>query len=775
MRTGILKELSLLNDALSSEYYDYFLNSAFESVPQGRLIQVVNIYQAFCFLTKPKQYNALDILNSDMEFNRHFELLVGFIYREAQVSISTKYVYLWQMRAIFKTIAVDKQFQFYDIKIHREKVSKDAQSCILKLNKLNFNTCKLNYLKGWQVHSKDGKKYELHLDSIYVAYGLEFTQQIHKAIICYAYTQKKTSLQQYIIALVRLFKIMTQVCPNHSEIQNRLSFFHVQSFFQDIMNVAFTLHLAKGNTPQHFFSFWKIIVTAYTQCFIDTGVFDAPSRPFIVPVWKNPQKNSSIFSVGGKATEKEKECWFTDIPLRIKDEETIAIIQTNIDKYLAYLRHICLVKFNEFKEREVRNSVYIQSGNIKPLSATKNVNQYKGFVGDSNLANTVATFYAHGIDANVRRYGGFLGYHGRNNILLKELNLPSTSTLAVLSTLLILEHPQITPSWLAYWELFDRNGKQTGFKKSNNQYVAVSYKERKGAAIAQQDIVLNQFSSSVVKFLIQHTSFAREHLKSNNNPDWRRMLLTSKVTVAHPVNQMHSLDRSPQYLDWLSSPSLFEANFSMEPGEAKKLANLTSLRSVRKHRGLQIYLETRSMTAVSEALGHKQKDLGVLSSYLPEPLMDFFNERWIRQFQNAILLEALKGSPHRLDVVSMTAEDIEEFLANHGLGQLPPNFSYSLHGGVSDIDYKEFAFEEMTFMISTSLLQLLIAIKTIVENNKNEHNFLDIVNNWYQSAVFILHSLSTEQYRTDVELVSMLEKANQNVLDINLVQGALTC
>ncbi|MDN4732922.1 hypothetical protein QYZ42_06535 [Vibrio parahaemolyticus] len=190
---------------------------------------------------------------------------------------------------------------------------------------------------------------------------------------------------------------------------------------------------------------------------------------------------------------------------------------------------------------------------------------------------------------------------------------------------------------------------------------------------------------------------------------------------------------------------------------------MLTIRSVRRHRGLQIYLKTRSMHAVSEALGHKKLEVLLLSSYLPKPLMDFFNARWIRQFQNAILLEAMKGSEYRFDAVDIKTEDIEAFLMNHGISDIP----YSLDHGfkVTTNSEKTPLFDEMTFTISTALLQMLIAIRSIVEVEGEDEGdlFKDVVTSWYQSAIFILTSLK-HSYRDDEKLMVMLKDAERNPL-----------
>ncbi|MBF4381939.1 hypothetical protein EAY01_23400, partial [Vibrio anguillarum] len=156
---------------------------------------------------------------------------------------------------------------------------------------------------------------------------------------------------------------------------------------------------------------------------------------------------------------------------------------------------------NELKEREDRNKAFLNTGIVKPLSGTLGYTQYNYCVGADKLDNTVATFYEHGIAAK-NQYLNFLGFSGNASQLRTELNLPTKSTLTALLTLLVMEHPRITPSWLARWELFDVNGNMVGYKQVGSQHIAVSWKSRKGSTNAQQEVVLNEFSKSVVEFLI---------------------------------------------------------------------------------------------------------------------------------------------------------------------------------------------------------------------------------------------------------------------------------
>ncbi|EHZ2726892.1 hypothetical protein L7E35_004336 [Vibrio parahaemolyticus] len=780
MNVKTLNELSLLDTALSAEYSKYITSAAKSSVAEKTRQPLLNIYAAYCYLIGQGNYTAFEILNDSNQLNAHFQSLIGFIYDCFDgITINHRYGLCRELKRLFRHIAQDKQLTLDEVQLSNAKISEDASSCLAQFLKLKIDKTRADYLNGWQVVSKEGKSVEAHLDTLYVNFGEAFTNRVHLALKNYAYTQKSTTLVQVSIILKQLFIGMSTVYNERDglTIEALLSRNHVQHFFHKIFKVLFVRSQAAQYCPKSFHVKWRNTINNYTDCFINTGVFSEPHKPFIVPAWKDPKDAAPTFSIGGDATEKESYRWFADIPLKIKDEEAVSIIQQRLERDIAHIKHVCLVKFEELLEREERNKAFLKTGLVKPLSGTLGHLQYNHFVGADKLDNTVATFYAHGIAAK-EHYLSFLGFFGNANQLCTELNLPSKSTLSALLTLLVMEHPKITPSWLARWELFDVNGNIVGYKQVGNQYIAVSYKSRKGPTNAQQEVVLNEFSKSVVEFLIQHTHMAREYLKKNGNINWRKMILTATASnVVCPSKLNQTLHSANDFYDWLQDKSLFDNSSGITLKDAQAISDIHTLRSIRRHRGLQIYLKTRSMDAVAEALGHEKKDARLLTSYLPKPLMDFFNDRWVRQFQNAILLEAMKDSVHCLDAVNMSAEDIEEFLNNHGISNISEHFDHGFNQqAATDNETSEFlAFDQLTYTISTSLLQLLMAIRFIVESRDDESSYLDIVFHWYQSAVFILDTLNSGKHSADTDLMEMLDIAINNKLDADLIKGALLC
>jgi hypothetical protein len=779
VNTTILGELSLLSTALSKEYNNFLTQTLEAHLPEAGRLQVLSIYKAYCYVAEQENFTAFDILNSSNAFKEHFHLIIGFIYSFKNISLKLKYNFCRKIENLFCHIAESKQLRLEKLKLSNGENSEDALLCLSKFQKTEIDKAKIEYLEGWNVKSKDGKKIEVHLDMIYVNFGADFTEKVHNAIKNYAWKQKTTSLRTAVKVLKNLFTGITCVYQEKrgESIESILSENRVQSFFHKVYKVLFVQSQASLFSPSNFHKTWASMVHIYTDCFINSSVFDEPLKPFIIPVWKDPKNNAPTFSIGGDATPSEKIRWFTNIPLKVKDEEAVSIIQQRLDRDLEHISHVCLVKFKDLLAQEARNGVFIKTGLVKPLNFSPSDLKYYNVVGFENLKNTVATFYTHGINAKAN-YLNFLSCYGNSKRLNIELNLPSTSTLNVLLTLLVIEHPKITPSWLQKWELFDTNGNMVGYKESGNQYIAVSHKPRKGSTNAQQEVVLNDMSKSVVEFLIKHTHTAREYLRKKGNMDWRKMILTASTSNSTClINLNTTLHAAKDFHDWLQDKSLFDKNNKISTKDAKALSDIYSLRSVRRHRGLQIYLESRSMDAVSEALGHEKKDARLLVHYLPKPLMDFFNDRWIRQFQKAILLEAMKDSTYRLEAVNMTVEDIEVFLNNHGISQFPElsEDAFSEQPHTQDEVSNDLVFNQLTYTISISLLQLLIAIRFIVETSDYEQPFLDIVLHWYQSAVFILNTLDSGKHSADADLMEMFDIANKNQLDTNLIKGALLC
>ncbi|MGX1925717.1 hypothetical protein ACUALS_10965 [Vibrio sp. NH-7] len=779
MNTTILNSLSKLQTIRSSEYFQYLIPFVEANIFEDHRNQILNIYAAYLLVTEsePKNFSSLRILNDSQSFNQHIQTFVGFIYAEADASLVTSYRRAMYANKIFSHMALSLDLSFQKIDLRTKKITDDAQHCIDLYRHLSLDNDKLNYLNGWAIKSKEGKDLQVNLDPIYCRYGDDFTKKIHIALKNFGLTTILTTLKTKMSFLCScvLNGFTLHRAQTLEELKVKLSAKNVQKYFAEIMDIQFAKVKIQGNDEKTFYSKWLEAVNTYSQCFIQTGIFDAPLKPFLTPTWKEPVNDDLSFSIGGNATAKESQRWFEDIDLHIKDEEAVKTVHLRLNQDLNHIKTVCTHIFEQTKAIHARNASYVQNGDIKPLKNPSRNSQYP--IGPKNLENTIATFYHHGIGAEHSNYAGFLGFDCLAPTLAKELALPTRTTMNAILSLLILSHPKITPSWLQEWELFDKKGRQVGFKQVGNQWIAVSLKKRRGVTLAQQELILNEETKAIVDFLIEHTTIARARLKSLGDKNWRKMIIIAthnKAIVYSNLNNSLSID-SGFYQELKNNDYLPKNSALINQDDINVISDIFSLRSLRRHRGLQIYLETKSMSAVARALGHKELNLKLLEgSYLPKPLMDFFVDRVIRQFQNAILSEAMKDSPYLLDAIDISEKNIAEFLENHGICDIPFHLGHEVKNQ-SQVKDVISAFDGMVFTISTALLQLLITIKAIMETVDTKTQLKEVVEHWYQCALFILLSLETDMYKEEEDYKQMLEDAKANPIDSSIIMRALTC
>ncbi|MFB1071983.1 hypothetical protein [Vibrio diabolicus] len=785
MNSTILSKLSLLSDVLSKPLHKQlmsFLNSLYPQFDEKRKVRTLNFYAAFLFSQDKTNFNAIEVLNNKDKFQEHIDILIGFIYKESKnLAISSIRRDVTPLHRVMCEFAKTNDIEITSQTFNDNMISDYAQDCIEKYQSLPFNEEKLVYLDGWTVTSQSSEKTSVNLDFIYVKYGRDLARKIHDALKKFGLTQKSTSLTFRLMELLRLLKTVSILDTKGTveSFESLLNARNSQSTFYKAYQVQLSECLSKNNSLATFNQVFVRTLDVYESVFINTKVYPSPLKPFIKPKILEV-KNPPSFSIGGEPSEIEKSRWFADIPLHIKDEKAVEIIDARINRNMSYLKAVLMNHFKALKKRQERNKRFIENGWIKPLTGNL-VSSPQGVIGnmackigENHIANTVTTFYHYGINGySGIEYSTFLGFGGKYNALSKELNLPTNSTLFTLTALLVMEHPKITPAWLQKLQLFNEHGKKTGYFQVGEQFILSSEKERRGHNLAQQDVILNDFSKSIVDFIVEHTELARQHLKAIGNSDWKYLLLTSSLERAKRASSQSTLYKSSHLItNLLKDKELIPFGHDLSQQDINSIACIATHRSIRRHRGLQIYLKTRSQSAVAESLGHKEVHHLLLESYLPKPLMDFFTERVVRQFQKAIILKAMEESPYLLDAMTMSFKEIEEFMENHGLNDIP-NFSMDFDKAASKAD--QCSFTSVIFTITVPLIQMLISIKTIIDTDDDESNFNDLVQHWYQSAIYLLKRFELGDFSDSDEIEEMYEEAKENPLNHDIIKGLISC
>lgn len=745
-----------------------------QSINTKSSLTIKNIYTAFNFSLGKKNYTGLDILNDAKVLNLHITQLVGFIYSQGDFSLNTKYFHSRVFLDIFTSIAQSNNLSVTVPKLHTLELSYDAKRCIETYLNLDVEQKKLNYLNGWQVVSKDGKTFNVHLGLLHDIYGEQFTQIIYEALCHHTNKHKGSTASSSLAALISLFDTLTKLCPSLESLMTQLNRRNSYDLFEQALWQMLSKCITKEGDVPTFFKVWGKAVKSFNECFIETGIFDEPIKPFLTPSFKEPKRLLPSLATGGQLPSKEEQLWLADIPLEIKDEEVINLIEQRLKVSEEHVREVLHKQFLIIKHRNERNREFIKIGRVKPMINNNLVPQNERIrVGRDYLSNTVATFFHYGIKSKSSRYNNFLYNEESYTELAVELNLPTTDTLMVLCTLLVLEHPILTPSALQKWQLFDKHGNQTGLIQSGRNWIIVVNKDRKGASKAQQEVILNDYSLSIVRTLIEHTAIVREYFKANpdlKSPNnWRYVLLTTTITKAsRPADFNSNSLVGTKFRGWVASHAS-----SLTQSESDLLAASITLRSARRIRAIRTYIKTQSSQAVSDLLGHQRVRQDLLNSYLPDSLRTFFYSRWIRQFQNSFIYLAMKESDNLFEAIDITPDKLELFLNNHRIRDIPKFFEKFKNDNEST-EVKP-VYDGATFTVTVSLLQVLICIRNVVDNkDHNSLNFKNIVKTWYQAATLILTDLELKS-RDNQDLKKIHKKALQHPLDSELIKGAMTC
>lgn len=784
MNSVAIKSLPAVQKALSPAFKKLLSDNA----PKAHECVVVNNYAAYISTFKAAGYEALDILNSPESLSKQLRGFVGFMY--SQYDCKPAYGVTHSVIRTFKALT---EYEIDTPQCSHLKVNEGIGQCIAEFKSLLVSSERLSYLDGWQLKSKEGKVFNFAIGEFHEAFGDELTADIYHHACEYGTTQKSTSLRTDVNKLTVLLNSFATHCNSALDLCAQLKNNKLSAFLEKVMWCLFSSHLAKENKSATFFVQWAKAINVFRICFIDSGLIDEPVRPILTPLFKEDSQPIAKIATGGKLTSSEEQLWLASIPLHIKDETAIQIIEDRLRVSEEHVRASYFDVFERIKEKHERNLKLAKTGMVKPIRGVGGgvkKNEYVR-VGRDHLANSIATFYKYGIGAVDAYYETFLGgsYTNSDKLyasgLVDELNLPTTATLGALCTLLVLEHPQLTPSALKNWELFDKNGQMTGYKQVGGSYVIVVYKSRKGAPKAQQDIVLNEYSQSIVETLIGHTELARQHLKVNPSTDehqensWRYMLIKADLNKASWCFgfgiDISSASMNSAYRQWV-----YNHSSSMNENDKLLLSKSVGLRSGRKLRAIRTYIKTHSLREVAEVLGHETVNVDLLNRYLPSALMDFFNARWIRQFQNALIYIAMQESDYLFEAVDIKPENLDEFLQNHGIHDIPKLFGKFKNDATLSLVEKEEPrerFDEVTLTITKNVMRVLIAIKSIVDRSKevkDGQTFRDIVSTWYEAATLILTEDARES-TINAERSQLIATAKKTPLDTQLVVGALTC
>jgi len=614
---------------------------------------------------------------------------------------------------------------------------------IWEKEKKSICTDAIRYWSGWPVQGKKGKISYLPINLIWNSHGKEFAEQIYKLYSQNAEKQLAPAHSDF-----NLFLTFLSQKPTEWPVQTFQHPVMIKEFF--IENMLFGFENARSNGTNLLSktkSYSKFIYTIETT-FIEPGVW---ARPFAgklpCPISKTlPGTHTNIKKTAEGTLVKEK--LITAVPLHLTDSEAIEILFKKIKS-----DNQIVVKWAKKKIRAIRKNQLNREKLALLGTPYAERKPFKAGVNEISETDICKDFKDQGISHirdNVVRIKG----NSLVNSVLDLLAIPNNEHFLAFQILLIASHPCLTEGFFTHFELYDKRGNLSGFLKTDTGYNLIGYKDRKGSPLSEQVIPLTPRQAVWVRQIISLTDPLRDELKKAGDDSWRYLFIHCSKSISTP--------KRPEPIK-LNNKTIkhkmhMVTEFCEVSGQCEEsmIAFITRLSptAFRASCGVEVYLDTHSVEAMAKALGHTTYSSALLSSYLPEPILDFFQTRWIRIFQRGLICEAMKDSPYILEATRFESmEELHTFLENHAIRQIPEhlqNPEYLSRPSREEEAVEEFGEDDQVLLsINTGILTALLSLKLAVSNAKQKSKICAKAIYWAKFTDLVVHHIE-DGYNSDL-------------------------
>lgn len=642
------------------------------------------------------------------------------------------------------------------IDISLARVSDDIQNCINKFELEELNDEMLWLYKGWYGTNRIGKVCWFPLYPIYKRLGRVFTEKLH--IVCSDYVRTRNVSR---ITCLRTLGLFIENYQANIEVDDFTNPEFIGKFWRQFITYYLVKEYADGKGPKisSLCTFWRNDFLPFVINFlIPSGLFAEPYGELPnLPVRSRFSNRANIKTTNDGDFVNVK--LLTNIPLHVTDEKAIELlfkqIQLDVDIAVRWAHS----EANDIWERYQKSLELSGEGKVLKVGSNSS-NNGNVWMRDRNnpdyLKNAAATY---------KHYGHFDNSYIAQRLLpspleqtAHELGLPSTGALLSHCIILVANHPIITPAFLENLELYDKNGKLTGFIDTDSTFKLIGYKRRRGSLLAQQIVSLNDTTTRIIRQMIALTSSVRDYLRNAGDDDWRYLLLTCKKGFSKPTRIRRIVTETSDSLRVRKNAISLGKTCSLNLTQRIDFAKRFSLTSLRASCGVLVYLKTRSLEEMSKALGHANLEKRLIDRYLPAPIQAFFQERWIRIFQAAIIIEAMKESEYLLEASGFKSiNELDEFLKSHAL-KLPPE-KWHLNDNFNNV-IDEPVKDEIVFGVNSIILTIFLSLQHAVNNAKNTVH--EKARYWADLSQYLISYLETQALNRP-DLKAYLEHAKLNV------------
>ncbi|VWD09119.1 hypothetical protein [Burkholderia lata] len=517
--------------------------------------------------------------------------------------------------------------------------------------------------RGWRVTSRTGRSTALPLLNIYRRVGPKFTEKLYRAIS--QYISGRNGGSGYLITIFRYlgeFIINWKGGIGVRELSDTRFF---TEFIQKFCRYFVFSHIRRS-VWSNVAKIWNRFCLIVKDYLVPAGLVADIKLPALPSGKEGADARTHLQKAGDGTVVKMK--LFRSFPLHIKNGAVLDRILADLEADMRVVEKWARTEMHETNSLVQRCSELASIGTPRVLVSPASPGKKAVFtpIGSSrNLADYAATLRTSGFRTRSKPHFESYFPKPRPESLGRELGLPVAGALVPYAALLVMQNPMITPSFLENFQIYDSSGRPSGFVCTNNGWVLDGRKNRRGAKDAQQIIEITDEGRRVVEDVIALTQPLREALKQEGNPVWRSLFLgCGRGFDEVRVVRLSAHTAEPGRVRGLQRE--FMESCGLGEWEAGDFAKAFSLVRLRAQTTVVSFIKDPDAYRMAMALGHKHYDPKLLSSYLPDALRKFFDERWIRIFQTGLLLISIRDRKLALRATGLKSEaEREELLRNY--------------------------------------------------------------------------------------------------------------
>lgn len=239
------------------------------------------------------------------------------------------------------------------------------------------------------------------------------------------------------------------------------------------------------------------------------------------------------------------------------------------------------------------------------------------------------------------------------------LGIPTREDAMALIGYLASVDGRFSESALATAELCDRDGKRINAVTSAENTATLSVLKERATNSGWHDVVISGRAYEHLQRWLLLTAPLRSYMKEKKIVGWQNLFIYASTPLGKPAFFTRTSNMNSAFR------AFAQRNF-MALGE---LAEIVTVPRIRSQRGIIVFLKDFDIKAMARELGNDEETS--MRHYLPDAIWNYFAVRWIRIFQNLLIVEATRDTPYMARALMFeTATELDEFLKTHALEPL---------------------------------------------------------------------------------------------------------